>query len=135
MNTQLVYPMTQFRGFADNSAWMQNNLYMPFEEPQPMSQQDVFGIANTHRTNLVPIFADESRFLPTNVVNGDAGAVIVDTMPVATSSVVASSVPVQSNQVKQTNSKNTLTKNEKEMYIVDGILIALGAVLLVKLIS
>ena len=127
--------MTQFRGFADNSAWMENNLYMPYQEPQPMSQQDVFGIANTHRTNLVPIFADESKYLPTNQVAGDAGAVVV-TPAIASSSVpVATPMPLAAaTQTTQTNS-STLSKNEKEMYIVDGIILALGAVLLVKLIS
>lgn len=138
MNTNLVYATSQFAGFVNDNAWMQNNL-TPSVSEQTLTKDDVFAIANLCRTNNTPIFADESKFLPTSVVSGGAGAVVVSNdIPVPVSSKVAQQTETQPqtqtinpNPITELSSK--LTPNDK--MLLEGIVIGIGVMVLFKILA
>lgn len=111
------------RGFVNNDDWMENNL-VPFSTTSTMTKDEVYTIANKNRDNCSPIFADDSKYLPTNVVSGDAGALLVDAIPVP-------------NTVTVPTTKSTIvdTSMPKNKELVNGILIGLGVVVLFKILA
>ena len=124
MNKQLIYAKSSFRGFVNNDDWMENNL-VPFSTTSTMTKDEVFTIANKNRDNCSPVFADDSKYLPTNVVSGDAGALIVDANIPAPNTV---SVPT----TKSTIIDTSMPKNKE---LINGILIGLGVVVLFKILA
>ena len=123
MNKQLTYAKSSMRGFVNNDDWMENNL-VPFSTTSTMTKDEVYTIANKNRDNCSPIFADDSKYLPTNVVSGDAGALLVDAIPVP-------------NTVTVPTTKSTIvdTSMPKNKELVNGILIGLGVVVLFKILA
>lgn len=122
MNTQLIYATPgKFSGFADQNDWMQNSL-TPFITSKTYNKQDVFDMANNCRDNYTPVFANETKYLPSNqeTIGGDAGAVIVT--PIALQ---------ESKQEQQTQTKDNTTedffksKQFKQGLIVGGALFVL----------
>jgi hypothetical protein len=124
MNKQLIYAKSSFRGFVNNDDWMENNL-VPFSTTSTMTKDEVYTIANKNRDNCSPVFADDSKYLPTNVVSGDAGALIVDANIPAPNTV---SVPT----TKSTIIDTSMPKNKE---LINGILIGLGVVVLFKILA
>jgi hypothetical protein len=124
MNKQLTYAKSSMRGFVNNDDWMENNL-VPFSTTSTMTKDEVYTIANKNRDNCSPIFADDSKYLPTNVVSGDAGALLVD-----------ANIPVP-NTVTVPTTKSTIvdTSMPKNKELVNGILIGLGVVVLFKILA
>lgn len=112
------------RGFVNNDDWMENNL-VPFSTTSTMTKDEVYTIANKNRDNCSPIFADDSKYLPTNVVSGDAGALLVD-----------ANIPVP-NTVTVPTTKSTIvdTSMPKNKELINGILIGLGVVVLFKILA
>jgi len=125
MNKQLTYAKSSMRGFVNNDDWMKNQL-VPFSTTSTMTKDEVFMIANKNRDNCVPVFADDSKYLPTNVVSGDAGALLVDANIPAPNTVI---VPTTQATIVDTS----MPKTNKEL--VNGILIGLGVVVLFKILA
>lgn len=112
------------RGFVNNDDWMENNL-VPFGTTSTMTKDEVFTIANKNRDNCNPVFADDSKYLPTNVVSGDAGALLVEANTPAPNTV---SVPTSKSTIVDTS----MPKNKE---LVNGILIGLGVIVLFKILA
>lgn len=124
MNKQLIYAKSPMKGFVNNDDWMENHL-VPFSTTSTMSRDEVFAIANQNRDNCVPVFADDSKYLPTNEVSGGAGAIMVDV-----------NIPAP-NTVTVPTSKSTIvdTSMPKNKELINGILIGLGVVVLFKILA
>ena len=138
MNTNLVYAVSNFKDFVDNGEWM-NDSISTFYNPQSLNKDDIFAIANQCRIgNAAPTFADDTKFLPTNVVAGDAGAVVVSASvtPIAVHSesvtpiaTTATKTPIQ-NPITQASK---LSNNDKKLLEYIGI--GLGIIVLYKILS
>ena len=136
MNTNLVYAVSNFKDFVDNGEWM-NDSISTFYNPQSLNKDDIFAIANQCRIgNAAPTFADDTKFLPTNVVAGDAEAVVVSAsvtpLPVQSESVTpmaTTKTPIQ-NQITQVSK---LSQNDKKLLEYIGI--GLGIIVLYKILS
>jgi hypothetical protein len=136
MNTNLVYAVSNFKDFVDNGEWM-NNSILTFYNPQSLNKDDIFAIANQCRIgNAAPTFADDTKFLPTNVVAGDAEAVVVSASvtPLAVQSesvtpMATTKTPIQ-NQITQVSK---LSQNDKKLLEYIGI--GLGIIVLYKILS
>jgi len=136
MNTNLVYAVSNFKDFVDKGEWM-NDSISTFYNPQSLNKDDIFSIANQCRIgNAAPTFADDTKFLPTNVVAGDAGAVVVSSsvtpIPVQAESVTpitTTKTPIQ-NQITQVSK---LSQNDKKLLEYIGI--GLGIIVLFKILS
>jgi len=136
MNTNLVYAVSNFKDFVDNGEWM-NNSISTFYNPQSLNKDDIFAIANQCRIgNAAPTFADDTKFLPTNVVAGDAEAVVVSAsvtpMAVQSESVspmATTKTPIQ-NPITQVSK---LSHNDKKLLEYIGI--GLGIIVLYKILS
>jgi len=124
MNKQLIYAKSPMKGFVNNDDWMKDQL-VPFSTTSTMSKDEVYAIANQNRDNCVPVFADDSKYLPTNVVSGDAGALLVDANLPAPNTVI---VPTSQSTIVDTS----MPKNKE---LVNGILIGLGVVVLFKILA
>jgi hypothetical protein len=129
MNQSLQYAKTSFKGFVNNDEWMNNSL-STFANPQTLTKDDIFAMANNCRSGSTPIFADDSKFLPTNSVKGDAGAVAVSTSTTIPDTTHTTETPLQ-NEIIQPN--HQLSKNE--ILILEGIAIGIGIVVLFKMLS
>jgi hypothetical protein len=135
MNTNLVYAVSNFKDFVDNGEWM-NDSISTFYNPQSLNKDDLFAIANQCRNgNAAPTFADDTKLLPTNVVAGDAGAVVTSAPPKQAQSIptvaVASvaTTPIQ-NPITQVSK---LSNNDKKLLEYIGI--GLGIIVLYKILS
>jgi hypothetical protein len=136
MNTNLVYAVSNFKDFVDNGEWM-NDSISTFYNPQSLNKDDIFAIANQCRIgNAAPTFADDTKFLPTNVVAGDAEAVVVSASvtPLAVQSesvtpIATTKTPIQ-NQITQVSK---LSQNDKKLLEYIGI--GLGIIVLYKILS
>ena len=136
MNTNLVYAVSNFKDFVDNGEWM-NNSISTFYNPQSLNKDDIFAIANQCRIgNAAPTFADDTKFLPTNVVAGDAEAVVVSASvtPLAVQSesvtpMATTKTPIQ-NPITQASK---LSNNDKKLLEYIGI--GLGIIVLYKILS
>ena len=111
------------KGFVNNDDWMENHL-VPFDTTSTMSRDDVYAIANKNRDNCSPVFADDSKYLPTNVVAGDAGAVVVSTP-----------LPTPMNVTMPTSSATTIDTSKQNKELVNGILIGVGVIILFKILA
>jgi hypothetical protein len=143
MNTNLLYAKASYMGFVNNDEWMDNSL-STFKDTQSLTKDDVFAMANQCRKGSKAIFADESNFLPTNKVSGDAGAVVVSSVSVMP--VVAESMPTTQAQPQQqsqtqnqsipnqiSNLTSQLSPNEK--LLLEGIGIGIGIMVLFKMLA
>jgi hypothetical protein len=110
-------------GFVNNDDWMENHL-VPFDTTSTMSRDDVYAMANKNRDNCSPIFADENKYLPTNVVAGDAGAVMVTTP-----------LPTPMNVTMPTSEATTIDKSKPSKELVNGVLIGVGIIILFKILA
>jgi hypothetical protein len=129
MNKQITYAKSSMmKGFVNNDDWMENNL-VPFSTTSTMTKDELFTIANKNRDNCSPIFADENKYLPTNVVSGDAGALILDANVPTPKSIVT----VPTTQATIVDTSKPPQKISKEL--VNGILIGLGVVVLFKILA
>ena len=136
MNTNLVYAVSNFKDFVDNGEWM-NDSISTFYNPQSLNKDDIFAIANQCRIgNAAPTFADDTKFLPTNVVAGDAEAVVVSASvtPIAVQSesvtpMATTKTPIQ-NPITQVSK---LSHNDKKLLEYIGI--GLGIIVLYKILS
>jgi hypothetical protein len=125
MNTQLIYGTKgTFSGFADQSEWMQNSL-TPFITSKTYTKQDVFDMANNCRDNYNPVFANETKYLPSNQesIGGDAGAVVVTPIQLQESKQIESQTQTQTND--NTTKDFLKSKQFKEGLIVGGVLFVL----------
>ena len=137
MNTNLVYAVSNFKDFVDNGEWM-NDSISTFYNPQPLTKDAVFAMANQCRTcNAAPTFADDTKFLPTTSVPGDAGAAVVtsaspsvQTQSIPTIAVAALPTTIE-NSIVQESSK--LSQNDKKLLEYIGI--GLGIIVLYKILS
>jgi hypothetical protein len=123
MNKSLTYAKSPMKGFVNNDDWMENHL-VPFDTTSTMSRDDVYAIANKNRDNCSPVFADDSKYLPTNVVAGDAGAVVVSTP-----------LPTPMNVTMPTSSATTIDTSKPNKELVNGILIGVGVIILFKILA
>jgi hypothetical protein len=135
MNTNLTYATSTFKGFVNNDEWMNDSL-SSFSNTQTLSKDDVFAMANQCRNGVTPIFADESQFLPTNVVSGDAGAVVVSSVAIPiTSQSTTTQTQTQNQSIPNEINRLTsqLTPNEK--MLLEGIGIGIGIMVLFKMLA
>lgn len=116
--------------FVNNDDWMENHL-VPFNTTSTLSKDDLYSIANKNRDNCSPVFADDNKYLPTNMVAGDAGAVIVTT-----------SLPTPMNVTMPTSSATTIDTLQPSMdgykpskELVNGVLIGVGVIILFKILA
>jgi len=123
MNKSLTYAKSSMLGFVNNDDWMENHL-VPFDTTSTMSRDDVYAMANKNRDNCSPIFADENKYLPTNVVAGDAGAVMVTTP-----------LPTPMNVTMPTSEATTIDKSKPSKELVNGVLIGVGIIILFKILA
>ena len=130
MNTQLTYATnSNFRGFADQSYWMQDSL-APFMVSKTYTKQDVFDMANNCRDNYTPIFANENKYLPSNqqTVGGDAEAKVVVTP-------IALEVQESKKQEKTQTTDNTAEDFFKSKQFKQGLIIGGGLFVLFKILA
>ncbi len=123
MNKQLIYAKSSFKGFVNNDDWMENNL-IPFSTTSTMTKDEVYTIANKNRDNCSPVFADDSKYLPTNVVLGDAGALLVD-----------ANIPAPNTIPVTTKSTIVDTSMPDNKQLINGVLIGLGVLVLFKILA
>jgi hypothetical protein len=123
MNKQLIYAKSSFKGFVNNDDWMENNL-VPFSTTSTMTKDEVYTIANKNRDNCSPVFADDSKYLPTNVVLGDAGALLVD-----------ANIPAPNTIPVTTKSTIVDTSMPDNKQLINGVLIGLGVLVLFKILA
>jgi hypothetical protein len=123
MNKQLIYAKSSFKGFVNNDDWMENNL-IPFSTTSTMTKDEVYTIANKNRDNCSPVFADDSKYLPTNVVLGDAGALLVD-----------ANIPAPNTVPVTTKSTIVDTSMPDNKQLINGVLIGLGVLVLFKILA
>jgi hypothetical protein len=123
MNKQLIYAKSSFKGFVNNDDWMENNL-VPFSTTSTMTKDEVYTIANKNRDNCSPVFADDSKYLPTNVVLGDAGALLVD-----------ANIPAPNTVPVTTKSTIVDTSMPDNKQLINGVLIGLGVLVLFKILA
>jgi hypothetical protein len=139
MNTNLLYAKASYMGFVNNDEWMDNSL-ATFRDTKPMSKDELFAMANQCRKGVTPVFADESKFLQTNTVSGDAGAVVVAAVPIMATQSTSTHQEEPHNQ-SQTQSlqseisrlSSQLTPNEK--MLLEGIGIGIGIMVLFKMLA
>ena len=136
MNTNLLYAKASYMGFVNNDEWM-NDSITSFANTQTMSKDDVFAMANQCRKNgYTPVFADDSKFLATSAVSGDAGAVVVTTStPLAVSSVTPVTKPQSTQSLPNQVSQLTSNLSQKDKNILEGIGIGLGVLVLFKMLA
>ncbi len=123
MNKQLIYAKSSFKGFVNNDDWMENNL-VPFSTTSTVTKDEVYTIANKNRDNCSPVFADDSKYLPTNVVLGDAGALLVD-----------ANIPAPNTVPVTTKSTIVDTSMPDNKQLINGVLIGLGVLVLFKILA
>ena len=129
MNKSLTYAVSPMAGFANNDDWMLNQL-VPFNPTSTMSKDDLFNLANQNRGNCAPVFADENKYLPTNVVSGDAGAVVVNANIPAPMQVTMPTSAATTTTTMET--PKDITKNKE---LVNLALIGVGGIILFKLLA
>jgi hypothetical protein len=89
-----------------------------------MTKDEVYTIANKNRDNCSPVFADDSKYLPTNVVLGDAGALLVD-----------ANIPAPNTVPVTTKSTIVDTSMPDNKQLINGVLIGLGVLVLFKILA
>ena len=130
MNKSLTYAKSSMLDFVNNDDWMENHL-VPFDTTSTMSRDDIYALANKNRDNCSPVFADDSKYLATNVVAGDAGAVVV-AAPLSTPMNVT--MPTSEATTIDT-SKPSMDASKPSKELVNGVLIGVGVIILFKILA